>query len=77
MSSSVVNFCDSIVQIFSERATNPQNRTPDRAAIEAVCGLINREPDCSGTAAKLIISKVQSLQEAESLQALSVSLVCL
>ncbi|CAH0389926.1 unnamed protein product [Bemisia tabaci] len=65
------------LEALIQRATNPQNRTPDRAAIEAVCGLINREPDCSGTAAKLIISKVQSLQEAESLQALSILDMCM
>jgi ADP-ribosylation factor-binding protein GGA len=58
-----------------ERATNVNNQGPDTAAIDAFCGLINKEPDCAQGAAKFITAKVHSLHEWEALQALLVSVL--
>lgn len=56
-----------------ERATSNQNQSPDTAAIDAFCGLVNREPESAQMAARFITAKVHSLQEWEALQALHVS----
>ena len=58
--------------VITERATNVKNPGPDTAAIDAFCGLINKEPECAQVAAKCITEKVQSLHEWEALQALLV-----
>lgn len=59
--------------MLAERATSNQNQCPDTAAIDAFCGLVNREPECAHTAARFITAKVHSMQEWEALQALHVS----
>ncbi|XP_014252444.1 ADP-ribosylation factor-binding protein GGA3 [Cimex lectularius] len=58
------------LEALIQRATNAGNQGPDTAAIDAFCGLINKEPECIQVAAKFITAKVHSLQEWEALQAL-------
>ncbi|KAF6204354.1 hypothetical protein GE061_002695 [Apolygus lucorum] len=65
------------LEALIQRATNVNNQGPDTAAIDAFCGLVNREPECTQMAAKLITAKVHSLQEWEALQALLVLETCL
>lgn len=59
--------------LYVERATCSQNQCPDTAAIDAFCGLINKEPESAQMATRFITAKVHSLQEWEALQALNVS----
>ncbi|XP_073983713.1 ADP-ribosylation factor-binding protein Gga [Rhodnius prolixus] len=65
------------LEALIQRATSVSNQGPDTAAIDAFCGLINREPECAQTAAKFITAKVHSLQEWEALQALLVLETCM
>lgn len=67
---------DPIFFFSTERGTSPKNVSRDSAAIDAFCGLVNKEPNCIPTAAKLIVSKMQSMQEWEALQALQVGSPC-
>ena len=46
--------------LLAERATSNQNQCPDTAAIDAFCGLVNREPECAHTAARFITAKAVS-----------------
>ncbi|KAK9504047.1 hypothetical protein O3M35_010484 [Rhynocoris fuscipes] len=65
------------LEALIQRATSVNNQGPDTAAIDAFCGLINREPECAQMAAKFITAKVHSLQEWEALQALLVLETCM
>lgn len=65
------------LEALIQRATNINNQGPDTAAIDAFCGLINKEPECAQIAAKFVSAKVQSLQEWEALQALLVLESCM
>ncbi|XP_014277342.1 ADP-ribosylation factor-binding protein GGA1 [Halyomorpha halys] len=65
------------LEALIQRATNATNQGPDNAAIDAFCGLINKEPECAQIAAKFITAKVHSLQEWEALQALLVLETCM
>lgn len=65
------------LEALIQRATNVNNQGPDNAAIDAFCGLINKEPECAQIAAKFITAKVHSLQEWEALQALLVLETCM
>lgn len=58
----------------AERATNPQNQKPDIAAMEAFCVMLNRvqEPESVQIGTKLLATHIQSLNESEALQALTV-----
>ncbi|BES97758.1 GAT domain [Nesidiocoris tenuis] len=64
------------LEALIQRATSVNNQGVDTAAIDAFCGLINREPDCAQMAAKFIAAKVHSLQEWEAMQALLVLETC-
>lgn len=65
------------LEALIQRATSNQNQCPDTAAIDAFCGLVNREPECAHTAARFITAKVHSMQEWEALQALHVLDACM
>ncbi|XP_075220751.1 ADP-ribosylation factor-binding protein Gga isoform X2 [Lycorma delicatula] len=65
------------LEALIQRATSNRNQCPDTAAIDAFCGLVNREPDCAQMAARFITAKVHSLQEWEALQALHVLDACM
>lgn len=62
---------------FSERATDCRNKTTDTAAIEAICGIIKKEPEGPLIASRLIASKIQSPEEWEALQGLTVLETCM
>ncbi|CAH1399675.1 unnamed protein product [Nezara viridula] len=65
------------LEALIQRATNVNNQGLDKAAIDAFCGLINKEPESAQIAAKFITAKVHSLQEWEALQALIVLETCM
>lgn len=60
------------IYIAIERATNPQNQKPDIAAIEAFCVMLTKESEGIQIGTKLLATHIQSLNEPEALQALSV-----
>lgn len=53
------------------------NPGTDTAAIDAFCGMVNKEPNSAHIATKLIITRVQSPQEWEALQSLNVLEACM
>ncbi|XP_076039111.1 ADP-ribosylation factor-binding protein Gga isoform X3 [Oratosquilla oratoria] len=59
-----------------QKATNPLNLEDDPNAIQAVCQAVNNEGGNVQTAVRLIAHKIQSPQERESMQALSVLQAC-
>jgi len=61
-----------MIYITVERATNPQNQKPDIAAIEAFCVMLTKESEGVQIGTKLLAAHIQSLNESEALQALSV-----
>ncbi|KAL1451152.1 hypothetical protein WDU94_003440, partial [Cyamophila willieti] len=65
------------LEALLQRGTSPKNVGRDSAAIDAFCGLVKKEPECIPTAAKLIVSKMQSMQEWEALQALQLLESCM
>lgn len=58
------------LNVFSERATNPQNQNIDTAAVEAFCALMNKERDGPPIGVKLLAARIHSKHEQEVLQAL-------
>lgn len=56
----------------AERVTNPQNQKADIAATEAFCVMLSKETDGPAIATKLLATQIQSSNECESLQALTV-----
>jgi len=65
------------LEALIQRATCNQNQCLDTAAIDAFCGLINKEPECAQIATRFITSKVHSLHEWEALQALHLLDMCM
>ncbi|XP_054269708.1 ADP-ribosylation factor-binding protein GGA1-like [Macrosteles quadrilineatus] len=65
------------LEALIQRATCNQNQCLDTAAIDAFCGLVNKEPECAQTATRFITAKVHSLHEWEALQALHVLDMCM
>uniref|UniRef100_A0A8D8M7C9 ADP-ribosylation factor-binding protein GGA1 n=1 Tax=Cacopsylla melanoneura TaxID=428564 RepID=A0A8D8M7C9_9HEMI len=65
------------LEALLQRGTSPKNVGRDSAAIDAFCGLVKKETECIPTAAKLIVSKMQSMQEWEALQALQLLESCM
>ncbi|KAL1140289.1 hypothetical protein AAG570_000221 [Ranatra chinensis] len=65
------------LEALIQRATSVSNQGPDTAAIDAFCGLVNKEPECAQMAAKFITAKIYSLNEWEALQALLVLENCM
>lgn len=60
------------IYCYIERATNSQNQKPDIAAIEAFCVMLTKESEGIQIGTKLLATHIQSLNESEALQALSV-----
>ena len=56
-----------------DRATNMLNKDVDWEAIVAFCNKVNRDLEGPQTAVRLLVHKIQSPQERESLLALTVS----
>ncbi|KAE8740539.1 hypothetical protein FOCC_FOCC013943 [Frankliniella occidentalis] len=67
---------DFVLQI-NQRATSPTNPGPDTAAIDAFCGMVNKEPNSAHIATKLITTQIQSPQEWEALQSLNLLEACM
>ncbi|XP_032670611.1 ADP-ribosylation factor-binding protein GGA3 [Odontomachus brunneus] len=65
------------LEALIQRATNPQNQKPDVAAIEAFCVLITKEAEGIQIGTKLLATYIQSLDESEALQALSLLDTCM
>lgn len=61
-----------LIDVAAERATNSQNQKPDVAAIEAFCVMLTKESEGVQIGTKLLATHIQSLNEPEALQALSV-----
>lgn len=55
-----------------DKATNPVTQDEDWSAIVAFCDRVNKDPSGPQTAVQLLVLKIQSLQEKESLLALTV-----
>ncbi|GJQ84041.1 Gga [Trypoxylus dichotomus] len=60
-----------------QRATNPLNQNVDKAAVEAFCGLVNKEKDGYHIGVKLIALRLHSKQEKEVLQTLNILDTCM
>ncbi|KAK3911092.1 ADP-ribosylation factor-binding protein GGA1 [Frankliniella fusca] len=65
------------LEALIQRATSPTNSGPDTAAIDAFCGMVNKEPSSAHIATKLITTRIQSPQEWEALQSLNVLEACM
>jgi ADP-ribosylation factor-binding protein GGA len=59
----------------TEKATNPRNHITDTAAVVEICNVLKKEPHCAHIATRVIANKIQSPQEWEALQALSVCML--
>ncbi|XP_039311037.1 ADP-ribosylation factor-binding protein GGA1 isoform X2 [Solenopsis invicta] len=62
---------------MNERVTNPQNQKPDVAAIEAFCVMLTKEAEGIQIGIKLLATQIQSINESEALQALSLLDTCM
>lgn len=65
------------LEALMQRATNPQNQKPDIAAIEAFCVMLTKESEGVQIGTKLLATHIQSLNESEALQALSLLDTCM
>ncbi|XP_026272500.1 ADP-ribosylation factor-binding protein GGA2 isoform X1 [Frankliniella occidentalis] len=65
------------LEALIQRATSPTNPGPDTAAIDAFCGMVNKEPNSAHIATKLITTQIQSPQEWEALQSLNLLEACM
>ncbi|XP_014483936.1 PREDICTED: ADP-ribosylation factor-binding protein GGA3 [Dinoponera quadriceps] len=65
------------LEALIQRATNSQNQKPDVAAIEAFCVLLTKEAEGIQIGTKLLATHIQSLNESEALQALSLLDTCM
>ncbi|KAK2815720.1 hypothetical protein Q5P01_026187 [Channa striata] len=59
------------------KATNPLNKEPDWDSIKAFCDQLNNEPEGPQLATRLLAHKIQSPQEWEAMQALTVLETCM
>lgn len=60
-----------------QRVTNPQNQKPDVAATEAFCVMLTKEPEGIQIGTKLLALRIQSANETEALQALTLLDTCM
>lgn len=65
------------LEALIQRITNPQNEKPDIAAIEAFCVMLTKETEGIQIGIKLLATQIQSLNESEALQALSLLDTCM
>ncbi|XP_071575573.1 ADP-ribosylation factor-binding protein GGA1 isoform X6 [Temnothorax nylanderi] len=65
------------LEALIQRITNPQNQKPDVAAIEAFCVMLTKETEGIQIGIKLLATQIQSLNESEALQALSLLDTCM
>ncbi|XP_070150457.1 ADP-ribosylation factor-binding protein GGA1 [Polyergus mexicanus] len=65
------------LEALIQRATNSQNQKPDIAAIEAFCVMLTKESEGVQIGTKLLATHIQSLNESEALQALSLLDTCM
>ncbi|KAK6625256.1 hypothetical protein RUM43_005550 [Polyplax serrata] len=65
------------LEALLQRATDYRNKNTDTAAIDAFCGIIKKEPGGPQIATKLIAARIQSTEEWEALQALTVLETCM
>lgn len=64
------------LQAHINKATNPQNKETDLDSINAFCEQLHNEPDGPQIATRLLAHKIQSPQEWEAMQALTVLETC-
>ncbi|XP_050701716.1 ADP-ribosylation factor-binding protein GGA1-like [Eriocheir sinensis] len=64
------------LEVLIQKCTSPLNAEDDPNAIQAVCQAVLSEPSGVSTAVRLLAHKIQSPQEREALQALSVLQAC-
>ena len=62
-----------VLKCDSDKCTNVLSNSEDWEAIVCFCDRINKDPEGPQTALKLLVHKIQSPQEKESLLALIVS----
>lgn len=65
------------LEALIQRATNPQNQKPDIAAIEAFCVMVLKETEGVQIGSKLLATHIQSTNEPEALQALTLLDTCM
>ncbi|KAK2587423.1 hypothetical protein KPH14_003136 [Odynerus spinipes] len=65
------------LEALIQRATNPQNQKPDIAAIEAFCVMVSKETEGVQIGSKLLATHIQSSNEPEALQALTLLDTCM
>ncbi|XP_015188148.1 PREDICTED: ADP-ribosylation factor-binding protein GGA3 [Polistes dominula] len=65
------------LEALIQRATNPQNQKSDIAAIEAFCVMVTKETEGVQIGSKLLATHIQSSNESEALQALTVLDTCM
>lgn len=65
------------LEALIQRVTNPQNQKPDIAAIEAFCVMLTKESEGIQIGTKLLATHIQSVNESEALQALSLLDTCM
>jgi VHS domain len=63
--------------MLTDRATNVLNKEEDWEAIVTFCDKVNKDLEGPQTAVRLLVHKIQSPQEKESLLALTVSITLL
>uniref|UniRef100_A0A452I9F0 VHS domain-containing protein n=1 Tax=Gopherus agassizii TaxID=38772 RepID=A0A452I9F0_9SAUR len=61
-----------LMQLVKDRATNPLNKDLDWDSINAFCEQLNKELEGPPLATRLLAHKIQSPQEWEAIQALTV-----
>nr|XP_012139106.1 PREDICTED: ADP-ribosylation factor-binding protein GGA3 isoform X1 [Megachile rotundata] len=65
------------LEALIQRVTNPQNQKPDIAATEAFCVMLTKETEGIQIGAKLLATRIQSSNEFEALQGLSLLDTCM
>ncbi|CAL7949488.1 unnamed protein product [Xylocopa violacea] len=65
------------LEALIQRVTNPQNQRPDVAATEAFCVMLTKEPEGIQIGTKLLALRIQSSNENEALQALTLLDTCM
>ncbi|CAJ1053817.1 ADP-ribosylation factor-binding protein GGA1-like isoform X4 [Xyrichtys novacula] len=68
---------EATLQSHINKATNPQNKTTDWDSIQGFCDQLNNEPEGPQLGTRLLAHKIQSPQEWEAMQALTVLETCM
>uniref|UniRef100_A0A671XJQ1 Golgi-associated, gamma adaptin ear containing, ARF binding protein 1 n=1 Tax=Sparus aurata TaxID=8175 RepID=A0A671XJQ1_SPAAU len=66
-----------VFPVYTDRATNPLNKEIDWDNIKGFCDQLNNDPEGPQLATRLLAHKIQSPQESEAMQALTVLETCM